>query len=157
MVSLIILLGSNIEPEYWSEKIISILKAHSSIEKIGKPWKTKAEGSFDAPDFINRAIKISGQKKIEDWKILFKEIEKKSGRQKSNDPNSPRTLDLDIVWFDGNWIDNPGLTRPYGIIPIADVAGGLKGPDGFDLKQLAAKLRKHPSILGISKNQASLR
>ena len=156
MVSLIILLGSNIKPEYWSEKIISILKVQSSIEKVGKPWKTKAEGSSSAPNFINRAIKLSGQKKIEDWKSLLKEIEKKSGRQKSNDPNSPRTLDLDIVWFDGEWVDNPGLTRPYGIIPIADVAGDLKGPDGFNLKQLAAKLRKHPSILGISKNQASL-
>ena len=156
MASLIVLLGSNVDSEYWSEEIISILQTCSSVEKIGKPWKTKAEGCADAPNFINRAIKIRGEKTIEDWKVLFKKIEKKSGRQKSNDPNQPRTLDLDIVWFDGKWIDNPGLSRPYGIIPIADVAGDLKGPDGFSLKQLAARLRKHPSILGISKNQASL-
>ena len=152
MPSLIILLGTNVDPEYWAEKTIDILKQYSHIEKTGKSWRTKAEGSKGSPDFINRAIKISAKTSLSDWKILLKKIEKKSGREKSRNPNEPRTLDLDIVWFDGTWLENPGLKRPYGILPIADVCGDIKGPENENFKQLAIKLRKHPSILGICKN-----
>lgn len=50
----------------------------------------------------------------------------------------PRTLDLDLVWFAGRTIHEPGLTvphphvrdRPFVLAPLVDVAPGLGDADG---------------------------
>ncbi len=152
MSRLIILLGTNVNPEHWSKEIIKILEKHCTLDKVGRSWRTKAEGCKKSPDFINKAIKASAEMTFPEWKKLLKTIEFESGRRKSKDSNEPRTLDLDIVWFNGKWIENPGLKRPYGILPIADVSNGIKGPEGENFKKLSGRLRSHPSILGIYKS-----
>ena len=152
MSILIILLGTNINPEYWTEEVVKILEKHCTLEKVGRSWRTKAEGPNKAPDFINRAIKVSAKMTFNEWKTLLRKIEDNSGRKRSKDPDEPRTLDLDIVWFNNKWIENPGLKRPYGILPLADVSEGLKGPENENFKQLSSKLRNHPSIIGIYKS-----
>ena len=64
-------------------------------------------------------------------------IEAERGRTRT-ERWGPRTLDLDLLWFAGERIDQPGLTiphphlreRPFVLAPLVDVAPGLGDDDG---------------------------
>lgn len=69
-------------------------------------------GYADQPDFVNAVAKIeTGLTPGEVLEALLA-IELKHGRQRSV-PNGPRTLDLDLLIYNGLQLHEPGLTIPH--------------------------------------------
>jgi 7,8-dihydro-6-hydroxymethylpterin-pyrophosphokinase len=76
-------------------------------------------------------------------------VERDRGRQRPH-PGAPRTLDLDLILYDGEVIDEPGLRVPHPrfrerlfvLEPLADVAGDWIDPEsGQTIDELLAVLK----------------
>ena len=75
-----------------------------STEAVGGP-----EGS---PDYYNAVVELRVELSPEQTLLACQAIENEHGRQRSV-RWGPRTLDLDIVWFEGVEQSNPELTLPH--------------------------------------------
>lgn len=113
MNKVVVAIGSNIEPE----KNVSLARKHISTElkivKTSQFIKTKPIGNKDQPEFLNGALLIESDLTIENLKDLLREIEDKIGRNRDNDKFGPRVIDLDVVVWNGNIIDDDVYERRF--------------------------------------------
>src|SRR5438067_12659739 len=63
-------------------------------------------------DYLNAAVAVETDRPPEDLLKLLLRIEQQLGRVRTG-PNSPRTLDLDLLLYDDRVITTPGLTVPH--------------------------------------------
>ena len=89
-------LGSNINPEANLELAISALNKILTETDCSSIYKTQAEG-FDGDDFLNLIFSGVSSLAFEDLNKKLKDIEDSSGRDRSAQKFSSRTLDIDIV------------------------------------------------------------
>jgi 2-amino-4-hydroxy-6-hydroxymethyldihydropteridine diphosphokinase len=111
--SVIIGIGSNISPEANIPLALELLAEKVTIEKVSTLAKTKPIGITDQPDFINGAVKIATDLSREELQLFLKLTEDRTGRDRTQPKCGPRTIDLDIVAWNGNIIDNDYYTRDY--------------------------------------------
>ncbi|MEW6534517.1 MAG: 2-amino-4-hydroxy-6-hydroxymethyldihydropteridine diphosphokinase [Candidatus Auribacterota bacterium] len=109
----VISVGSNIEPYINIEQARSLLGEQVSFIRQSALVQTKPLGFSEQPDFINGAFLIKTSMNQDDLTVVLKGIEKKLGRVKTADKNGPRTIDLDIVVWNGNIIDDDYYTRDF--------------------------------------------
>jgi 2-amino-4-hydroxy-6-hydroxymethyldihydropteridine diphosphokinase len=113
MNAVIIGIGSNIDAESNISKMLEILKEHVEIAKVSEMIKTKPIGIENQPDYTNGAVKISTELNKEDLTVLLKAIENELGRDRTVPKFGPRTIDLDIVVWNGEIVDNDYYTRDF--------------------------------------------
>ncbi|MES2355230.1 MAG: 2-amino-4-hydroxy-6-hydroxymethyldihydropteridine diphosphokinase [Pseudomonadota bacterium] len=108
-------LGSNLEDpqkqvrqgfDALAELTDSKLLARSSL------YSSKPVGYLDQPDFINAVAKLETSLSPRELLDALLAIEFKYGRKRST-PNAPRTLDLDLLLYNGLKHDEAGLTIPH--------------------------------------------
>ena len=75
--------------------------------------KTKPVGIIKQSDFINGAVKIETRMERDELKIFLKGIEDRLGRDRSAPKFGPRTIDLDIVVWNGKIIDDDYYSREF--------------------------------------------
>lgn len=111
--SIYLSLGSNIGNRENNLKIA--LKELSSILKIKKTssiYETEPLLYQKQDNFLNIVIEISYLEDAESLLKNIKDIEKKMGR-KETFRFGPRIIDIDILFFNGQEINNEGLTIPH--------------------------------------------
>ena len=129
----IISVGSNIEKERNLPEAIRLLRRHRAIEveKVSRFYESRSVGGpDDAPDYFNAAVMACTPLAPEELRAELRKIESVLGRQRTDDPNVPRTIDLDLVYFGdtvfdfGDWsLPAPDATTAAHVaVPIADVA-----------------------------------
>lgn len=84
----------------------SHLLARSSL------YLSKAEGYAAQPDFINAVALLSTRLPPRGLLAALLEIEARHGRRRDF-KNAPRTLDLDLLLYDGLVLHETGLTLPH--------------------------------------------
>jgi len=147
-VETIISLGSNIEKERHLPEAIRLLRRHRRIEvrKVSRFFESAPVGGpQDAPEFFNAALVACTDLPPNELREELRHIEDVLGRQRTEDPNAPRTIDLDIAYygdlqvqFDGWQLpDANAATAAHVAIPIADVAptwvDPVSGKTAYDL------------------------
>lgn len=77
-------------------------------------YETVPVGYLEQPNFINATALVGVPAEISPETFLAEllDVEKKFGRVRSF-PNAPRTLDLDLIFFDGETRNTPALTLPH--------------------------------------------
>lgn len=113
MNAVIIGIGSNIDAQSNISKMLEILREHVEIVKVSEMIKTKPIGIENQPDYTNGAVKISTELNKEDLTVLLKAIENELGRDRTVPKFGPRTIDLDIVVWNGEIVDNDYYTRDF--------------------------------------------
>ena len=111
----VIALGSNLaEPARQVRAALSALEAHPQIqiEKISSLYVTAPVGYDDQPDFVNAVCSVRTSLDGVSLLAVLNRIEADFGRERTF-RNAPRTLDLDIIDFDGIFSDDPHLTLPH--------------------------------------------
>ena len=98
-----VLIGSNIDPLNNINLCLEKITAHSDLEQIqlSSFYESEAFG-MESDDFINAVIYLKSKKNHKEILSLLKQIEHECGRVR--DPNNkftPRTLDLDIIDWNG--------------------------------------------------------
>jgi len=109
----IIGLGSNINAQQNFEDAIALISSEHEILQLSKWINTPPLGIIDQPDFLNGAVKIRTASSQSDFQLYLKAIEDKLKRDRTAPKFGPRTIDLDIVIWDGVLIDQDYLTRDF--------------------------------------------
>ncbi len=113
MNTVIIGIGSNIEAEINIPKMLRILEQKVKVIKVSPLIKTKPIGIKEQPDFTNGAVKIETELNPDDLKKKLKAIEDEMGRDRNGMKSGPRCIDLDIVVWNGEIIDEDYYTRDF--------------------------------------------
>ena len=111
----VIALGSNLaEPARQVRAALSAMEAHPQIqiEKTSSLYVTAPVGYDNQPDFVNAVCSVRTSLDGVSLLAVLNRIEADFGRERTF-RNAPRTLDLDIIDFDGISSDNPHLTLPH--------------------------------------------
>ncbi len=111
----VIALGSNLaDPARQVRAALSALEAHPQIqiEKTSSLYVTAPVGYDDQPDFVNAVCSVRTSLDGVSLLAVLNRIEEDFGRERTF-RNAPRTLDLDIIDFDGISSDDPHLTLPH--------------------------------------------
>lgn len=125
MTSTVILgIGSNINAETNISKMLEILGKEVEILKVSSWLKTKPIGIEDQPDFTNGAVKIQTSLNREGLNRLLKNIEDRLGRDRSAPKFGPRSIDLDIVVWNGEIVDEDYYTRDFLQKSVQEVTSG---------------------------------
>ncbi|WP_245792594.1 2-amino-4-hydroxy-6-hydroxymethyldihydropteridine diphosphokinase [Tangfeifania diversioriginum] len=119
----IISIGSNIDAEINISKMLEILGNEVEIIKVSSMLKTKPIGIENQPDFTNGVVKISTSRSKKDLKSLLKAIENQLGRNRKGPKFGPRTMDLDIVVWNGKIVDEDYYTRDFLRQSIDEIGG----------------------------------
>ena len=148
----IISIGSNIERERNMPEAIRLLRRspHITVERVSHFYESPSVGGpEDAPDFFNAAALICTELAPVELRIALREIERELDRQRTDDPDAPRTIDLDIAYYGDVEIDHDGWvlpdpqagTVPHVAVPIAEVAPDWIHPsDGRTTKEVAEQV-----------------
>ncbi len=113
MNSVIIGIGSNLDADSNIPKMLDILKDQVEVLKLSEMLITKPIGLVDQPDFTNGAVKITTDLNVEELTKLLKSIEDQMGRNRSMPKFGPRNIDLDIVVWNGEIVDEDYYTRDF--------------------------------------------
>ena len=143
-----ILTGSNIDPVENTRRAIALLGRSVRIEAHSSAWQTGAVGS-PGPDFINLALRVWTDMDFETLKFgVLRSIERQLGRIRTQDKNSPRTVDLDIIVFDGQ-VTDPGIwSRAYVALPMLELLPDLIHPvEHQSLQEICANLLEEQPIV----------
>lgn len=113
MSTVIIGIGSNINPDENIQKMLTILKQKVNVLKVSNMIKTKPIGIENQPDYTNVAVKIETELNLGDLTSMLKAIEDQMGRDRSAPKFGPRNIDLDIVVWNGEIVDEDYYTRDF--------------------------------------------
>lgn len=136
--SVYIALGSNKgnKLEYLQLAIDAIFERVGTIRKISKVYETPALG-FEGDDFYNACIKIETELKPKKLLRVLKQIEADLGRTtKKSDTYESREIDLDILFYEGEVINEKSLLIPHPaihlrkfvLVPLSNIAKDVRHP-----------------------------
>jgi len=86
---------------------------HSTVERISSLYQTPPMGPQDQPHYVNAVVKISTTLKPLALLTQLQSIENQRGRTRDTGHWGARTLDLDILVYEGTTSSNPTLTLPH--------------------------------------------
>lgn len=101
------------------------------------PFYGTAPVGCTGPDYVNAVVEIQTSLRAPELLSAMQAIEQAHGRERPY-RNAPRTLDLDLLWYDGQTIARPDLTVPHPrmherafvLRPLMDLNPGLSLPQG---------------------------
>ena len=129
-------LGSNMGNRAANLKAaIDNLTPQITLKKKSAVYETPPWGYEDQPAFLNMAIKGETSLKPELLLKYLKQLEVRLGRQPSF-PWGPRSIDIDILFFDDLILDSPALKLPHPhlqerafvLVPLTELAPYLRHP-----------------------------
>jgi len=109
----IIGIGSNIDPEKNIASALFILRQEQEFVTVSLLIKTSPIGIPDQADFLNGAAKLFTEMELADFTSYLKGIEDRLKRDRTAPKYGPRTIDLDIVKWDGEIVDPDYYSREF--------------------------------------------
>lgn len=111
-------------------------------------YRSSPMGPSDQPDFINAVVAVLTQLRPQALLAQMQAIERKQGRKRDGERWGPRTLDLDLLAYSSEIIDEDGLTVPHpGIVernfvllPWQEIAPNFVVPGLQDIAAMAANI-----------------
>lgn len=135
-----LLLGSNIQPEKNLTMGLDLLRNMVTIFRISSVWETPSVGT-SGPDFLNLAMLITTPLNTRELKAqVLRPLEIQLGRVRSANKNAPRTLDIDIILFDGQLLDQNLWSYTHRAVPVAEILPNYQSSQGKLLKEVACGL-----------------
>ena len=145
-------IGSNLgEPERQIAAALDQLEAEDGVElvAVSSLRETTPVGYLDQPNFLNGAVELETKLPPRDLLERLLAIEARLGRVRGEGPRfGPRTIDLDLLVYGDDTIDEPGLAVPhprlaerrFALEPLAELAPGLEIPGLGPVQALLAEL-----------------
>lgn len=145
-----IALGSNIDSEIHLPAAIEHLNRFGRVVAASTVYETLPVKFLDQPNFLNAAILLETDRALTDvFEEIVPQVERALHRVRDpQNPNGPRTIDLDVALFDdyvgdvnGHELPDPDIeTRAFVGIPIAEIASEVIHPVlGIRLSEIAKR------------------
>ena len=108
-----IAVGSNIEPERNIAAALALLRGYVQVTGISTFYRTAAIDRPEQPDFVNGvfAVRTAVGPRALKYDIL-RGIERQLGRVRTADQFADRPIDLDVVLYGRDILDDPDLYLP---------------------------------------------
>jgi 2-amino-4-hydroxy-6-hydroxymethyldihydropteridine diphosphokinase len=140
-------LGSNL-----GDRELNLRRALQRLEELGTVRassfrETNPVGVTDQPKFLNAAVELATDLPPKELLERLLEIERELGRDRATERRwGPRVIDLDLLLFGEEAIDEPGLTVPHPRLadrrfvlePLCELNEDLALPDGTRVRDLLA-------------------
>jgi 2-amino-4-hydroxy-6-hydroxymethyldihydropteridine diphosphokinase len=150
---IVVALGSNLPSEAGSPRdtlyaALDRLAAHGArIDAVSPLYETPAWPDPSDPRYVNAVARVSSDLPPRDLMALLQKIETSLGRTRSR-RNAPRTLDLDLIDYDGRVEKGPPVLphprmrgRAFVLKPLFDIAPDWRHPvSGEPIAALLAAL-----------------
>src|SRR5215208_1215797 len=129
-------LGSNLGDRLANLKqAITSLTPQMEVQAKSQVYETPPWGYEDQPKFLNQVIKAKTYLDPEPLLKHLKRLEVALGRKESF-PNGPRSIDMDILFYDDRVINTPSLVIPHPrlherafvLLPLMDIDPDLVHP-----------------------------
>jgi 2-amino-4-hydroxy-6-hydroxymethyldihydropteridine diphosphokinase len=149
-------LGANLgDRKTTMEAAINAIAALSTVRVVGRSsvWRTAPVGGPPQPDFYNAALAVRSASSPEELLRELLAIEAQLGRIRS-ERNAPRTIDLDLLWREGEpvRISRPGAPtvelphprlheRAFALAPLLELVPDATDPStGKPYAEILAEL-----------------
>lgn len=113
MNTCIIGIGSNIDAERNIAQALQLIGKSCTILQTSSMQKTKPIGYTAQNDFTNGAVKIETNWSQQELNLYLKDVEDQLGRDRTQHKYGPRTIDLDLMVWNGLLIDQDYYTRDF--------------------------------------------
>ena len=144
-------LGANLGER--AETIAEALRRLDADERISvtastAPIETDPVGYKDQPRFLNAAARLETTRAARELLARLLEVERRLGRVRGGPRFGPRTIDLDLLLYGDETIDEPGLQIPHPrmherrfvLDPLAELDPRLVVPGRGPVSALLARL-----------------
>jgi 2-amino-4-hydroxy-6-hydroxymethyldihydropteridine diphosphokinase len=117
--------------------------------RVSEIRETEPWGYADQPRFLNAAAEIDTGLGARELLDVLLEVERDLGRERGTGPRyGPRAIDLDLLLFGSEVIEEPGLSVPhprlherrFALEPLAELHPGLVVPGRGTVAELLAAL-----------------
>lgn len=140
-------LGANLgDRERTVRAAVDALAVEDGIEVVAVSAlrETEPVGVGEQPRFINGAVALDTTLPARELLDRLLTVEQRFGRIRAAGEHGPRTLDLDLLLYGDDVIDEPGLTLPHPRLherrfvlePLAELAPALVVPGRGDVESL---------------------
>jgi 2-amino-4-hydroxy-6-hydroxymethyldihydropteridine diphosphokinase len=155
MVDAYVSIGSNIDAQKNIQECVNLIESDLKIASKSSYYKTRPFGFEEQGNFINLVVKIVTDLKPHELLKKLQTIEKKLGRERII-KDGPRTIDLDILLYGSEVINDKDLVVPHKgllerdfmLIPLLDISPDVEDPRTKEkLKDLKTSIKYH-QILG---------
>jgi 2-amino-4-hydroxy-6-hydroxymethyldihydropteridine diphosphokinase len=144
-------LGANLgDREATIRRALALLAAGDEveIEAVSSLRETDPVGYEDQPKFLNGAAAVRTELSPRDLLERLHDVERRLGRDRSGPRFGPRTIDLDLLLYGTETIDEPDLRIPHPRLaerrfvlePLAELDDGLDVPGRGSVRALLAGL-----------------
>ena len=135
-------LGSNL-----GDRVAFLREAVAAIPDVvavSDAYETDPVGGPDQQAFLNLVVALDTERTARELLDVCREREEAAERVRIV-RWGPRTLDVDVLWVDGETVDEPDLIVPHPrmferafvLVPVADVAADVL-PPGYDVEAAAS-------------------
>jgi 2-amino-4-hydroxy-6-hydroxymethyldihydropteridine diphosphokinase len=143
-------IGSNIgEPERQIADALDLLRDEDGIDvvAVSSLRETEPVGHRNQPNFLNGAAALETELSPRELLGRLLEIERRLGRERGTGPRfGPRTIDLDLLLYGDETVEEPGLTVPhprlaerrFALEPLAELDPSLEIPGHGSVQALLA-------------------
>ncbi len=143
-------LGANLGPrEVTLLRAVDLLAAEDGIEvlELSELRETAPVGVVDQPEFLNAALAIETSLAPRELLDVLLRVERELGRVRE-ERWGPRTIDLDLLVYGDETVDEPGLRVPhprlherrFALEPLAELEPELQIPGLGEVSEALARL-----------------
>jgi 2-amino-4-hydroxy-6-hydroxymethyldihydropteridine diphosphokinase len=144
-------LGSNLgdrERLLWSAVHMLAFNPEVEVVAVSTFRETEPVGVVDQPRFLNGAVAVETELGPRALLDLLLAVERELGRTRSGARFGPRTVDLDLLLYGDEALDEPGLTVPhprlheraFALEPLVELDSDLVVPGRGTVQALLAGL-----------------
>lgn len=126
--------GSNVDPEENVRKGLARMHEEFGAIRVSEAYRTAPVGTVEGGAFVNLTVGFRTDLAIPELREVLRRFEADAGRLRTDDPNAPRTLDIDLLLYD-DVVDEAGKlphpqvdTMPFVLVPLADIAADVMHP-----------------------------
>ncbi|MPZ71801.1 MAG: 2-amino-4-hydroxy-6-hydroxymethyldihydropteridine diphosphokinase [Nitriliruptorales bacterium] len=143
-------LGSNLESRLdHLQSAVEALDAHGGnrVDAVSSVYETDPVGGPEQGPYLNLVVRLATLLSPRRLLGVCQDVEASLGRQRAV-RWGPRTIDVDILLYGSRTVRRRNLEiphprliqRPFALVPLMEVAPGLKLPDGRSVASVLAKL-----------------
>ena len=151
LVTVYLGLGSNLGDRQENlDKALEYLSQRLRLAEVSSVYDTEPMGNPEQPRFLNMVCQVNTMLTPKELLVLAKGIDRKMGRMPGS-PNSPRTSDIDILFYGDEVIKMPDLVIPHPrlterafiLVPMAEIAPDLVHPaNKKTIKELLKEVKR---------------
>ncbi len=137
MARALVALGSNLGDRagYLLSGLAALSRAGVRVLRLSRVYETEPVGPPGQGPYLNQVAAVETELEPAELLALLLAVERAHGRVRT-ERYGPRTLDLDLLDYEGRILDLPGLTLPHPrlherafvLVPLLEVAPGWRHP-----------------------------